>query len=309
MRTAIALTVSDLHLSHKPPISRSTEPDWYKAQKRVLDQIGTIAEEHDVPIIYAGDIFDKPTQPVRMVNFAMINVPTGYAIPGQHDLPGHSLKRKMESAYGSLCINGNLIDLDQKEPMTYYEGIAIHAFPWSESSGISTRARIPNRLNLAVLHRYTWKPDHGYPGAEVSCLASQQAKILRRFSDVAVFGDNHKGFIWKNKGFTICNNGAAILRTIDQIDYEPCVSLIFDDGSVVRHALDTSEDVWIDRKAVRRMKKQADEIREFASQITGITSDTLDFVKIVQEACRSEGVEPEIRQIIQEAIREYKSDG
>jgi hypothetical protein len=38
-KTALAILVSDIHLSDKPPIFRSSEPDWFEAMKRPLDQL------------------------------------------------------------------------------------------------------------------------------------------------------------------------------------------------------------------------------------------------------------------------------
>ena len=55
----IAILCSDVHLSDKPPVARSTEPNWMKAQEHVLVQVNDLAKTYSCPVVCAGDIFDK----------------------------------------------------------------------------------------------------------------------------------------------------------------------------------------------------------------------------------------------------------
>src|SRR5574340_1610341 len=74
----VAILCSDIHLSHRPPLARACEDDWYGVQAGYLQQVFTLAGDvgkprgmRGVPIVIAGDIFDKPQPPVELVNFAL----------------------------------------------------------------------------------------------------------------------------------------------------------------------------------------------------------------------------------------------
>src|SRR5690606_2165772 len=53
-----ALLVADIHLSHRPPIARAAEPDWYAAMERQLFQLRYLSDHYRAPVICAGDVFD-----------------------------------------------------------------------------------------------------------------------------------------------------------------------------------------------------------------------------------------------------------
>lgn len=52
----LALLIADVHLSWRPPIARSAEPDWPEAMARILRQVADLAAEHRCPILCAGDV-------------------------------------------------------------------------------------------------------------------------------------------------------------------------------------------------------------------------------------------------------------
>ena len=87
----VALVCSDIHLCHTRPTSRSAEPDWYEAMARRLHQVDEIASYQQVPVLCAGDVFDRWNSPPELINFAIKNMPPMWAVPGQHDLPHHRL--------------------------------------------------------------------------------------------------------------------------------------------------------------------------------------------------------------------------
>src|SRR3990172_3116798 len=99
----IAILTADWHLSHKPPIFRSTEPDWYAAMQRPLDEIISLSVIHHCPVLCAGDIFHKWNSPPELINFVMSQADcTKLTIAGQHDLPNHNFREIERSAYWTL---------------------------------------------------------------------------------------------------------------------------------------------------------------------------------------------------------------
>ena len=137
MSKVIAVLCSDIHLSHKPPVARSSEDDWYAAMARTLDQVLDISNEHTAPLIIAGDLFDRWNSQPELINFAMGSFRAFqhgvYAIPGQHDLPYHDYTEIHKSAYYTLVKAGVIIDI---QPSSYghhssTKDITFWSFPWS----------------------------------------------------------------------------------------------------------------------------------------------------------------------------------
>jgi len=85
-----AILCSDLHLREDTPICRTD--DYKAAQAKKVEWLQHLADTHCCPILCAGDVFDNWNISAEMATWAIENMPTMYAIPGQHDLPSHNLE-------------------------------------------------------------------------------------------------------------------------------------------------------------------------------------------------------------------------
>jgi hypothetical protein len=63
------------------------------------------------PIVYVGDIWDHYRQPPEAINWAIRELPKGYAIPGQHDLRHHNYEDIKKTAYWTLMEAGVILDM------------------------------------------------------------------------------------------------------------------------------------------------------------------------------------------------------
>jgi DNA repair exonuclease SbcCD nuclease subunit len=115
VRTAVACCVADLHLSERVPAARGESPaEWLETQANYLRQIDDIARSLGVPVLIAGDVFDRWNAPAELINFAIDHMPTGVlSVPGNHDLPNHDLDQIERSAYWTLVRAGALSYLDE----------------------------------------------------------------------------------------------------------------------------------------------------------------------------------------------------
>src|SRR5688572_18895632 len=97
----IAILCADLHLTLRPPLCRA-DKNWMLTQRDYLLQIRKLQEPAHlknhleatakIPVICAGDIFDRWNPPPELVNFALRFLPNGMiCVPGQHDLPNHNI--------------------------------------------------------------------------------------------------------------------------------------------------------------------------------------------------------------------------
>lgn len=307
---AIALFVSDIHLSDRPPLFRATEPDWFMVMAGYMDQLKTVHEyteklnKREVPIFCAGDIFHKWNPSPRLINWAIENVPKMYSIPGQHDLPLHRYSQIEDSAYWTLVKADILTDMKAGVTYGFPGGLHVTSFPWGTPLKECTR---PEGINVALVHAYCWRAGHGYHGAEDTQTAKVHAHHLTGF-DVAVFGDNHKGFDCivrnkkKNTTLTVVNCGGFMIRNRDELDRKPRITSLHADGSVHSWWLDISLDEYLD-------------VQDQATKATALTQDFVDlimeplndlgfdFSEALSNLLRS-GLPSKVRQVLTEVYEE-----
>lgn len=299
MRKVVAICCSDIHLSTKPPVARAGEEDWLRAQARPLWQLKKLAEEHDVVILCAGDIFDRWNSPPELINWAIKHLPKMYAIPGQHDLPNHRLEDIHRSAYWTLVEAGIVTHVPDLESPHIGWGIELRGFPW----GTPLRYFKPDRtdalvLSVALVHQYVWVPNRGYPGALKEDRLAYCGKNLKGW-DIVIFGDNHLSFLCRSKGTTVFNCGSFQRRNSDQIGYNPQVGLLYNDGSIEPKCLDCSDDVIQKRSTAIDVKEKLD-IEDFLAELTKLESSELDFREAIKQAMHK--ARPSVKELILEAM-------
>jgi len=301
MSSTIAVLCSDLHLCHTAPASRSVEPDWYAAMQRPVEQIRAIATELDVPVICGGDVFDKWHCPNELVNWALHYLPNMYSVPGQHDLPHHNMKEIRRSAYWTLVEAGKIMNLNGVA-RKIGDSIFTLGCGW-ETEIPKDHDRMADRVNLITLHRYVWKAGYGFPGAPVEARAGILGKSLEGY-DVALFGDNHKGFSVRTKtGCLIWNNGAMMNRHSDEQQSQPRVGLLQEDGTVEERLLDVSDDLWVDMGEDVPVDDNV-EMTELLDKLKKLGPDSLNFRKTVREYLQGNDEPPAVQKMLLESIGE-----
>jgi hypothetical protein len=203
MRRIIALFISDPHLSLTPPIWRSAEPDWLAAQARPFEELNKLQQRYDCPIFCAGDIFDKwcgvtGSGGAELINWAIEHLPKMYAIPGQHDLPNHSLKDIKCSAYWTLIKAGKIINIEKEKPIKLEKHrLKIYGFPWGTNI-TKCYDKIEGWTHIALVHSYIWYKSYKYTGAPITQNIENYKNIFSTYDIVSV-GDNHSGWTYEIK--------------------------------------------------------------------------------------------------------------
>jgi len=305
----IAILCSDLHLSEKAPVARAAEPDWFAAQRRPLDEIRDLSKEYRIPVIVAGDIFDRWNASPAIINFALEYLPNGvYAIPGQHDLPNHNINEIKRSAYWTLVEAGKIVDLSYGEPRGLRgvdgsgrsaEKLIVDGFPWGQKIKSRERQDV-GCIHLAVMHQYVFTSDaNSYFGVSIDKLLSAVGSKLKGYHAVA-FGDNHKGFVAKYNNTVIMNCGTLMRRKQDERNYKPQVGLLKSDGTIERHYLDVSEDRFSDPEL--SSSYQTLDSSEFLAELQSLGGDSLDFRAAILR--RLDGVSDDVRRSVLDAVGE-----
>lgn len=276
-----------------------------------LWQLRMLQKEHkDCPILCAGDIFDRWNSPPELINFAIKHLPVMHAIPGQHDLPLHSYDDIRKSAYWTLVEAGKVINLKPHVfyPMTHGH-YSVVGFPWGhELKGVKEceGSAATTGTMVALVHSYCWIEGKNFPGAPENKTAKEQMAKLKGF-DVAVFGDNHKGFfVDMPDGRTAWNCGGFMRRKSDELDYTPSVGLLYPGKVTKRHLLDTSKDKFHVKHSAPDVNEKTPSYLAFKSALTSMAEISLDFAEVVHQSLErfDQGLEidPEVKKKVEEIL-------
>lgn len=301
MSRPIAIAISDIHLSLLRPACRA-DKDWMFTQAFYLDQLREIAS--GLPILVAGDLFNKWNAPPELINFALKHLPDEMlCVPGQHDLPEHRIDLMHRSGYGVLKEAKKIIDLSSykdsnKNPCYVPENgnFVVRGFGWNQKIGppVYDSQKMVNTPQIALIHRYCWKKGKSYPGAPEEL---HVGSIRTQGYDVMIFGDNHAGFIEQyDSGPVILNCGGFIRRKSDEIHYQPSVGIVYSDGTVKRHKLDTSIDKFHENPEKR--EEVAIDMKAFIDRLESLGEHGLNFVEAVETALRDGDYDEETKEII-----------
>jgi DNA repair exonuclease SbcCD nuclease subunit len=313
----LAACLSDLHLSHRPPLARSCEEDWYRVQHYYLAQVERIRSQYNVPCLLAGDIFHSWKEPSECVNFALKRLPREcLGIPGQHDLPYHRYDDIDRTPYWTLVASKRLVNLVPWEDYVLRPHgkayLRIAAFPWGIPLRAADRPRGGNDVLVALAHKYVWADGKTcYPGAEDKDKVESLARVgVFQGYDALVFGDNHKGFLVGGgaKGPTVYNCGTFIRRRADEYNFSPRVGLLLADGNIEVLPLDTTRDVFLG--AVEELQKGAPgDLQAFIGGLEALEDSGANFREAVERAMEAAGTRASVRNIVLESIEKAGDHG
>jgi hypothetical protein len=247
----IALAVSDVHFCHTPPICRAGEPDWYAALDRQWSNVYEFWSRcGGPPILIAGDLFDKWNPPyelwLHVYNLFKRYFPPGtiITIPGQHDLPNHSLDHIHRSAYGALCETGVVVGLYGRlntHHLYEHNGIRVGVvgYPWgTEQTAVPEAVDDWADITIALTHRYAYdSPKHAFHGAPDASKVTDQSFPGYTFVH---YGDNH--IRWKSGRYV--NPGSFYRRHSSDVKHMPGGYYLKADATVRDWYIDTVPDVF-----------------------------------------------------------------
>ena len=210
-----ALLTSDWHIRADTPQCRTD--DITAAMWRKVQFVNDLANEHNIPILIAGDLGHRPQWPNWLLEkfMSIISDIEIIAIAGQHDLPGHNLEAIPQSGFGVLLRAGYITTAAPTvmlNPLTC--GAWIAGFPYGTEI-------IKTDSIVALTHQMVIKDKPYWPGQVTSSAKS----LLKKFPDYKLIlsGDNHQPFVVKHEGRLLVNPGSMMRTTADQIDHQPRV--------------------------------------------------------------------------------------
>jgi len=314
---ADAILTADNHLSPRIPRCRNEE-EFLTAMFKKLDFIANLQKRHGgIPVLSAGDItdrwfIDKGEQ--WFVTAIIKRMHNWIAIPGQHDLPQHSLELYDKSLL-ALLEEAGCIKVIMSNDVPELAG-----FPW----GVEPTKVAPGGLAkcVALIHRMTYVGKPPYPGAENDGGTAKELMQKMKGFDLIVSGDNHETFMHKgakqtghikdkegNKwagydwdGSWLVNPGSMMRTSAKQIDHEPCVFLWYaSTNTVERVVLPHQKDV-VSREHLEAAEARDERLDAFVESLEGRIDLSVGFRENVMTRLRETEVSAETEAVVMEVL-------
>jgi len=295
MRKPIAVACSDVHLSDKAPRARAGEPDWHLKMEEALKLLTDVSLDLDVPLIIAGDVFHKPRESPAVEILAMkwLSRTRVIMVPGQHDLPNHSIENIGKSSYGVL--EAHLREVSHNyNPKS--DKLNVSYFPFDAEKKNAKKSPYPG---IAVVHDMVWKGEEPYPGAPEEGNVKNFIKKLKGYEFI-ICGDNHSPFVYETEETTVINCGSLMRRTADQEDHKPRAYVLFDDGSYDAVFLPVEDDVF-SREHCDISRAKDERIEAYVNNLKEIEMD-LSFESNLKRFCEVNKVEDKVVELLKEAV-------
>ena len=312
-RKATAILAADIHLRDTTPVCRTD--DFRGAMERKLDFIRALQKEHGgIPVLVAGDVFDHWKPSPELLRWSIEHIQNWICIPGQHDLPQHSLELYGKSGLAVLEAAGCVTVLTD----SYYEYVTettqIVGFPWGVEPGPISKL---NNYAVALVHRLVYLGEAPFPGAEVS--GSTAKALLQKMEgfDLVVTGDNHETFVVNEDSVTSyrwtvgsCGNGERLLinpgsmmrTTVKQAEHEPCVFLWYTGTNTVERVVLPHRKGVVDRTHLDRIEERDERLEAFVSRLREDVEVGLNYRENLKHYLQSNPVPKAIKDIVWEVL-------
>ncbi len=286
-RKADAVLVSDLHLTETTPVARTD--DYIAAQANKLRFLQSLsAANNNCPVLCAGDVFDHWKASPWLCGFALHHIPHPFiCIPGQHDLPMHSLEHFDRSAlalldkvyeneedpsFFVLRDRGFFLPHDQLMfPRGTLPSLFIVGRPFGTLDEFDPKEQTEEfqraDRKILMLHELTWKGKK--PSWSPGSLTDLE--LLDRFGDyfdVIITGDNHGAFVSEKNGTILVNPGSMMRMSADQADYTPHAYLYYADTNEVDKAPFPIEKGVVSRDHIEEKESRDERIAAYIERMS-----------------------------------------
>ena len=284
------IITADWHIRDDKPRCRK-DTDWYETQRKKIKWVVDLSNSEKCSIIVAGDILHRGTNSQLLENMLLEELRRAeydiFAIPGNHDLPYHSMKQMHKSTFKVLLNAGVLMFI----PTNKVDNV--HFFGFDEN--------IPRDIHADILVLHTLVLPNGAAMPFIEAPTAQE--LLSRYPNAKtiITGDNHTPFIAKDKERMLINPGSLIRQTADQIEHEPRV-YIYENGNVSAAYLPVEKGVVVNEYILTE-KQRDDRINTFVETMKSRTEGFgLSFEDNMETAMQREKLPREVVRIIQEAM-------
>jgi DNA repair exonuclease SbcCD nuclease subunit len=307
---------ADWHLREDTPACWSEPflPHLLKTVEFIMD----LRRDMGCPLLIAGDVFHHWKPSPYLLGKVLGAFAEGEsdpmggaiaAIPGQHDLPQHSLEGFSKSGLHVLEMAG-MVTASIVQGEGFYglhADYVPYAFPWGTGNTIPEADMAGVRkmsIPIALMHRMVYRKREPWPG----CPAPKASALLREMAGfpLVVAGDNHDGFTYRKGDQLLVVPGSIMQMTAAQIDYKPRVYLWFaDDNSVELVYLPDHSDKMT-RDHIDQQEERDERMEAFVRSMSGNVDLKEGFVENLRRAVAKANLDEETASLIWEAVEEQR---
>ena len=286
VRKADAILVSDLHLTDTIPVSRTD--DYILAQQYKLDFLQSLSNQNNnCPILCAGDVFDYWKASPWLCSMAFSYLPRPFiGIPGQHDLPMHSLELYGRSALSLLSSVSGLDDINilgvtsREDSYAVFDDLFIVGKPFGTLKDFDPEKLLPitQLRKILILHELVWQ--NNAPSWNAGSLTDQELlSTFGKYYDLILTGDNHSGFVSRKGNSILVNPGSMLRINADQEDYKPRCYLYYAEENDVKPVYFPIEEKVHNREYIDRKKERDERVAAYVERMQGNWSTGASFRK------------------------------
>ena len=272
----LTIHTGDIHLTDKKPLARVDEPDWYKAQFRVLEWL--MKYKQGSHIVIGGDLFDSPSISFKLLNQCSHYFSAEYctAVIGNHEQPN----KNEIGVEDSVFTTGHLMSLYTgiiQPKILYIHGVLYGFIPASNSEDFFLKqVQMLQNVDVIVMHKFVWyESDNKIPD---SLKSSHAHKIQKLFPNAKVIftSDNHRQFSCIETTPKVYNCGMLIRDNADLVNYQPYVFQLYDDFSVEQIKVPIESDLITNKHLVeQKVKLETEQI--FIKTLDSVKSTSISF--------------------------------
>lgn len=293
------LLTSDWHIRSTAPENRTD--NFLEAQEKKIDFILQLAKERKALVVISGDIghsaaWDMESLEKYIAKFKESKVRI-FAIPGQHDIPYHQLKKIRKSAFGILLASKAI----EFKRTLIFPDVVLHFYPYSaEIKPLTEDKQSGKTKHIAIVH--TLLTDSAQDTQKYGGASSLDFLRKHKDFDLIVSGDNHKTFTHKGGSRFLINPGSLMRSSINQTKHEPCVFL-FDTKKweyerikipVEQHVFDT------EKKAVLEVAEE--KIDRYIANLKSVKVESSSFENAIKIFLKKNSVEKEVEVKVWKAL-------
>ncbi len=275
----------DWHLRKTVPRCRlETEEEWIEFQLLIIDDILRLCQNKKVPLLIAGDLFDRANPGTGFVNrisklFQHYSDIPIYAIAGNHDCPYHNFDLIEESGFGTLMID--------KIIKTTSQDFSMFHFNYERNLHDS----------LVLCHELVFQKS---VPPKIEAITAKE--LLQKYYKASwvICGDNHHGFHYEENKRHAVIPGSIYVGNTDQIGYQPKVYFIdtendFWEPIYLRNPEEKLTNIYIEEENARNER-----IENFINSIKSKGKITFSFRDNLENKLKSTEIPKEVKKIIAE---------
>lgn len=279
MPKLITIHTGDLHLTDLKPKARVDEEDWLGVQMEKLQWMKRLCEEHKVPLIVGGDVFDKTTLTFSFLNKLKNCFPEdSYCLLGNHDEVGNNTQAYEKSVWYTGALMGLYTGIYDAE-MRAFGDVSFGFIPATNTEEEFLEfAHKVGSSDVIVMHRFIFGDDSKVFNSELyktHCINYYRELFPK--ASVIIGSDNHRSIIDENARPYIYNCGMPIRDNADLVDYSPVVFFLYDNMTCVPVSVPIENDKITDRH-IRKEKEEKEKNKAFIRTLQEASDIRLSFV-------------------------------